>query len=287
MISLWNRLKGIGNASVTNITYGQTLSKAYGSIDREFPQKDPFIRMDHFVFVSPSGLDFHPHYGFEVINYNYQGATHHSDNIGNDEYLGPGVVQNMKCGNGILHAEFPVGVANGITLWLNLSKKNKAEKAKFQFSRAKDVPIIKKNGVTIKLLVGKAFDLQSKVTTETPSVILNIELNPGASHIQPVQRTWTSFMYVMIGEVDASGVTVQEYHTADIVNGDQIRFENRSRNRNAVIFFFSAVAIGDPIYVDRNGSHGYVARTQREAENVKKEYENGLNGFQTRRWIKI
>ncbi len=69
------------------------------------------------------GFPDHPHRGFETVTYMLAGRMRHGDNQGNTGLLGPGSVQWMTAGRGIVHSEFPEqqeGLMWGFQLWVNL-----------------------------------------------------------------------------------------------------------------------------------------------------------------------
>ncbi|MCX5730255.1 MAG: pirin family protein, partial [Deltaproteobacteria bacterium] len=68
---------------------------------------DPFLLFDEFRSDRPedydAGFPFHPHRGFETVTYVMAGRMRHRDNHGNQGDLGPGSVQWMTAGRGIVH----------------------------------------------------------------------------------------------------------------------------------------------------------------------------------------
>ena len=54
------------------------------------------------------GFPEHPHRGFETVTYMLDGKMRHSDHLGNEGTLGPGGMQWMTAGRGVLHSEMPV-----------------------------------------------------------------------------------------------------------------------------------------------------------------------------------
>ena len=80
-------------------------------------ESDPFLLLDDFRNDDPAayraGFPWHPHRGIETITYVLDGAVEHCDSLGNRGVLGPGSVQWMTAGSGILHQEMPRAIARG------------------------------------------------------------------------------------------------------------------------------------------------------------------------------
>src|SRR5512137_1208438 len=90
---------------------------------------DPFLLFDHFAFNDPvegpiRGFPMHPHRGIETVTYMLTGSVNHRDSLGNAGTIGPGDVQWMTSGGGIMHEEMPVappdGRLEGFQLWVNM-----------------------------------------------------------------------------------------------------------------------------------------------------------------------
>jgi redox-sensitive bicupin YhaK (pirin superfamily) len=83
---------------------GVHLHRVFGFGDTT--QTDPFLMMDDFRNDDPSkyaaGFPWHPHRGIETITYVLAGSVEHADSLGNTGELGPGSVQWMTAGSGIL-----------------------------------------------------------------------------------------------------------------------------------------------------------------------------------------
>ena len=56
-----------------------------------------------------SRVPWHPHRGIETITYILDGKVEHGDSMGNKGVIGPGDVQWMTAGSGIIHQEMPKG----------------------------------------------------------------------------------------------------------------------------------------------------------------------------------
>lgn len=78
---------------------------------------DPFLLLDDFRSDDPRkflpGFPWHPHRGIETITYMIEGTVEHGDSLGNSGVIGPGEVQWMTAGSGIIHQEMPKGDEGG------------------------------------------------------------------------------------------------------------------------------------------------------------------------------
>src|SRR5580698_9785217 len=113
------------------------------------PDLDPFLMLDEFGSDDPeayiAGFPTHPHRGFETVTYMLAGRMRHRDNAGNEGLLGPGSVQWMTAGRGILHSEMPEqaeGLMQGFQLWVNLPAKDKLTAPRYQDIPADQVPVV-------------------------------------------------------------------------------------------------------------------------------------------------
>src|SRR5512139_2519728 len=88
---------------------GVHLRRIFGYHD--VPRFDPFLMLDDFSGDDPSeysaGFPWHPHRGFETITYMLRGSAEHQDSLGNKGVIGPGDIQWMTAGSGIIHQEMP------------------------------------------------------------------------------------------------------------------------------------------------------------------------------------
>jgi len=109
---------------------GVHLKRAFGY--NEVPLLDPFLLLDDFRSDNPedyiAGFPWHPHRGIETVTYMLEGFVEHGDSMGNKGVIGPGDVQWMTAGSGIIHQEMPEGSngrMGGFQLWVNLPSRYK------------------------------------------------------------------------------------------------------------------------------------------------------------------
>jgi len=86
-------------------------------VHRPFPvqgvlQVDPFLLIDELgpVVYAPGeaiGAPDHPHRGFETVTYVIEGENQHADSAGHRGAIGPGDVQWMTAGAGVVQPRCP------------------------------------------------------------------------------------------------------------------------------------------------------------------------------------
>ncbi|XP_034612351.1 pirin isoform X3 [Trachemys scripta elegans] len=256
----------------------------------ELKNVDPFLLLDEFKGGKPAGFPDHPHRGFETVTYLLDGGSiAHEDFCGHTGILNPGDLQWMTAGRGILHAEMLCSEepAHALQLWVNLKSSEKMVEPQYQELKNKDVPKPSKNGVTVSVISGEALGVKSKIYTRTPTLFLDFKLEKGAKHIQPVPKGWTSFIYMLSGNLyvgsDDAQQKIEPHHTAVLDDGDCVQLENKGPE----ISHFVLVA-GEPIkesVVQHDGETEaqrgpFVMNTQEEIIQAIDDYRNAKNGFE-------
>jgi redox-sensitive bicupin YhaK (pirin superfamily) len=187
---------------------GVKLTRVIGT--RELQNLDPFLMLDYFASDESgdymAGFPDHPHRGFETVTYMLAGRMQHKDNKGNEGDLGPGSVQWMTAGRGIVHSEMPLqesGRMAGFQLWVNLPAKDKMCAPRYQDIPAADVPEVKSDtGATVKVLAGAYGGVEGPVkAVATDPSYLDVSLAAGGSFAISLEEEHTSFAYVFEGEV--------------------------------------------------------------------------------------
>src|ERR1700759_1612348 len=137
----------------------------------------PFIFFDHIgpaTLVPGNGLDVrpHPHIGLATVTYLFDGAIMHRDSVGSVQKIVPGDVNWMTAGRGIVHSERTPDEerASGQTMhsiqtWGALPLEKEDTKPYFSHHAADTLPLVERNGVTLRVIAGTAFGAPSPVTT--------------------------------------------------------------------------------------------------------------------------
>ncbi len=186
---------------------GVRLVRAFGY--EEASRLDPFLMLDDFHSDNPAdysaGFPSHPHRGMETVTYMISGASEHADNMGHHGRIGPGEVQWMTAGSGIIHEEMPRstgGRLQGFQLWVNLPAAHKMMAPRYQDIRKEMIPSLNPiNGVEIRVIAGRVGEAQGPVRDlVVPVELLDVKMGPNSlfEHIIPPDRT--AFAYSFEGE---------------------------------------------------------------------------------------
>jgi redox-sensitive bicupin YhaK (pirin superfamily) len=180
----------------------------------ELDHYDPFLLLDEFRSDDPNdyiaGFPDHPHRGFETVTYMLAGAMKHGDNKGNTGLLGPGSVQWMTAGRGIVHSEMPQqedGLMWGFQLWVNLPAERKMVEPRYQDIPASDVPETAVGGnVIVRVIAGDLDDVSGPVTGVATELFYFDVRCEGPAEIQlPTPETHNVFAYPYVGDIRIGG----------------------------------------------------------------------------------
>jgi redox-sensitive bicupin YhaK (pirin superfamily) len=242
---------------------------------------DPFLLLDHFQSTTPAdyqaGFPLHPHRGIETVTYLLTGAVRHRDSVGNTGEIGPGDLQWMSAGRGILHEEMPQvrpeGVA-GFQLWVNLPAKQKMSAPRYQNIHSSEIPIIERDhGASVRVIAGTVDGTTGPITgiVAEPSY-LDVALAGEGSLVLPIPPGHSAFAYLFDGEA-RFGATERTLVTAPrlIVWGDGGSVEVHAEKSPTRFLLVSGKPLNEPIA--RYGP--FVMNTPQEIQQTLRELQQG------------
>jgi redox-sensitive bicupin YhaK (pirin superfamily) len=242
---------------------------------------DPFLLLDHFQSKNAAdyeaGFPLHPHRGIETVTYLLAGTVRHRDSAGNAGEIGPGDLQWMSAGRGILHEEMPQvrpeGIA-GFQLWVNLPKAQKMSPPRYQNIHAREIPQIEReSGATVRVIAGIVDGVAGPIRgIAAEPTYLDVSLKPGGSFFQAVPRGHAAFAYVFEGEArfGEEAIAVAAPKLAVWSDGDSI--EARADRTPARFLLVSGAPLNEPIA--RYGP--FVMNTQAEIQQTLRELQAGI-----------
>jgi redox-sensitive bicupin YhaK (pirin superfamily) len=274
------RIRAVYKGQPTLEGAGVRLNRVFGHA--EVPTFDPFLLLDDFRSRNPrdylAGFPWHPHRGIETVTYMLQGKVEHGDSLGNSGIIGPGDMQWMTAGSGIIHQEMPKaggdGSMGGLQLWVNLPAEQKMTPPRYREIRAADIPgVEEENGVSVKVISGHYGSLQgpARDIVADPSYF-DVSVPAGATFRHEVEEGHTVLAYVLEGEGKFDPAASRTVRGGELVLFDAGTDVSITGARDTLrMLFISGRPLGEPV-----AWYGpIVMNTQEELQLAFQEYRNG------------
>jgi redox-sensitive bicupin YhaK (pirin superfamily) len=278
--------------SVAEIVHARPQLEGEGMIvTRPFPTEhldhlDPFLLLDRMGPAThgpgeAKGAPDHPHRGFETVTYILEGAVEHEDSQGNRGRIGAGDVQWMTAGAGVIHSELPSeeirekgGRMHGFQLWVNLPRRDKMMKPRYQELRARDIPTAKSadGKVTVTIIAGESLGTNASIDTRTPIMYLHVRLAAGAKFTQAIPKSYNAFAFLISGEAKFGDRAARENDMVLFArDGDWVTI---TTEKGAELLLIGGVPLNEPIA--RYGP--FVMNTMGEIRQAMIDYQTGRFG---------
>ncbi|NBW00590.1 MAG: pirin family protein [Betaproteobacteria bacterium] len=232
--------------------------------------------------VTPRGVGQHPHRGFETVTIVYQGEVSHRDSTGQGGTIGPGDVQWMTAGAGILHEEFHSeaftragGMLQMIQLWVNLPARHKMTAPRYQAILNSEIPAATlANGAgTVRVIAGQYENTQGPAQTFTPMNVWDLRLTASSSAMMPARAGWNTALIVLRGQIKVNRERVVQDGTMVVLSaqGSDYFIESIS---DASVLLLSGEPINEPVV----GYGPFVMNTRGEIEQAIRDFNSGQFG---------
>lgn len=229
------------------------------------------------------GFPAHPHCGFETITIVNKGFCDHSDSLGAAGRFGLGDVQWMTAGRGVQHSEmFPLlytdkeNTLELFQIWLNLPKASKFVDPHFKMLWHEDIPVIKTDKASIKVIVGKYLDTEGPepapdswaADNEKEVAIWNIKVEANSSYNLPKATTdLNRTIYFYEGDaISIQDKVVEKDHGIEVESTKEIIIKT---GKSAAHFL---VLQGKPMNEPVAKYGPFVMNTNEEIQKVMDEY---------------
>lgn len=242
---------------------------------------DPFLMLDAFGTDNAddysAGFPDHPHRGFETVTYMLEGQMRHRDSAGHEGLLGPGGVQWMTAGRGVIHSELPEqqeGRMEGFQLWLNLPGRDKMRDPWYRDITRAEIPELSLPGATVRVIAGESHGVAGAVQRDaTQPIYLDVHLAPGATFEQALPSTHNAFLYVYRGALRFdTGCLVPSGRMAILANtagADGVRLTASDDGARAILI--AGQPLGEPI-----AQYGpFVMNTEGELLQAVRDFQAG------------
>jgi len=250
------KIERIVQGTPTSDGAGVRLTRLIGGA--ELPDLDPFLLLDQFGTDRAAdyigGFPSHPHRGFETVTYMIDGRMRHRDNRGHEGLLGPGSVQWMTAGRGIVHSEMPEqeeGLMRGFQLWVNLAAKDKMTDPRYQEFPADKIPSLEvAAGTRVKVIAGKvAATVGPIVDVGTEPLYLDVLMQPGASFEHRLLAGHQAMLVTYEGGVivgtDANPQILQKLELGVLQRGELVQV--RAGDAATRMLLIAGRPLGEPI----------------------------------------
>lgn len=249
----------------------------------------PFILMDYnapFVFPPSNeikGVGAHPHRGFETVTIAYDGYVEHHDNKGHHGIIGPGDVQWMTAGSGLLHKEYHEknfsrrgGLFHVIQLWVNLPRAHKMHAPKYQELLKADMGYteLPDNGGTVRVIAGSFNGVTGPAQTFTPVNLFDISFKAGGQAGFELPASYNTAAMVLKGSAVING----ERKAAE---GDFVLFSNtagtiqiKGQTDDTLVIVLSGEPIDEPVF--QQGP--FVMNSRQEVFQAFVDFQDGKMG---------
>lgn len=238
---------------------------------------DPFLMIDEINSETAEdylgGFPEHPHRGFETITYMKAGRMRHRDHMGNEGVIGPGDVQWMTAGRGVLHSEMPEqeqGLMHGFQIWLNLPASEKLKPAAYRDIRSAELERYQDEQVTLCVISGEIRIAGTRVrgripVMQTRPLLADLCVSAGAEIFLDTADYASVLVFVYAGNSTA----LSTKQLGVYANAGKLRLEAGPRGFEALIL--AGKPLREPIV-----QHGpFVMNRAEEIDAAIRDYQRG------------
>ena len=222
---------------------GISVRRALPTIERKMV--GPWIFFDHMgpaEFPAGKGISVrpHPHINIATVTYLFEGEILHRDSLGSLQSIGPGDINLMVAGRGIVHSERerPKVTAgphklHGLQLWMALPEEDEEIEPAFHHYPSADIPTVSVSGVPMRVMMGSAYGVTSPVKVFAETLYVEAHMQAGQSIVLP--NAEERALYVASGSLETQGTPIPEHSMAVFSQSQGITVEASTESRVAVI----------------------------------------------------
>jgi redox-sensitive bicupin YhaK (pirin superfamily) len=252
------------------------------------PQVSPFLLLDYAgpAVFPPSekrrGVGEHPHRGFETVTIMYSGEVEHRDSSGSSGKIGPGDVQWMTAGSGLVHEEMHSteyskrgGPFEAIQLWVNLPARDKMAKPNYQTLLNRDIPEVPlaDGAGSLRVIAGSYGDARGPARTFTPINLWDVRLKSRKTALFELPEGHMTAVFVLKGGVSVNGST--KVGASELVTfGRQGTGITIEADTDTILLVLGGEPIDEPVV----GYGPFVMNTEAEIRRAIQDYQSGRMG---------
>lgn len=248
----------------------------------------PFLMLDYggpYRFqpsTEPRGVDEHPHKGFETVTVVFSGEVDHRDSGGGGGSIGPGDVQWMTAGSGLVHEEKHSaaftsrgGEFEVCQLWVNLPAKDKHAPPGYQTLTKDTIPVVPMpfGAGSVRVIAGEYREHRGPAKTFTPLNLWVADLSADHEMTILIEDGHSLSLFVRNGNIVVNGATNIMTHELAVFErtGGEVKLK---AHEDASILLMSGQVIDEPI-----AAYGpFVMNTQEEIRQAVVDFQAGKMG---------
>lgn len=244
--------------------------------------------------------------GFETVTIAFQGEVEHHDSTGNTGIIRSGDVQWMTAGRGIIHQEYHSkeftqtgGMFEMCQLWVNLPKKDKMTKPRYQAILNENIPIVNlplSGGnpssaaetdapiATARIIAGELGTTRGAAKTFSPVQLWDIEIPMAGMDLElPFPSHHNCIIFARRGSVDVFSGEVANLKATTLnpqdvalmqMDGVSDTIRIKSKERNASVLILGGEPLNEPIAAQGP----FVMNTKEEIAQAITDYRMGKMG---------
>ncbi|WP_026955308.1 pirin family protein [Algoriphagus vanfongensis] len=254
---------------------------------RSLQMIDPFLFLNHHGFQTypahNNGLPFgpHPHRGMETVTFIVEGDIMHKDSSGHESVIGPGGVQYMTAGKGLIHAEVSSsefknkgGDLEILQLWLNLPASKKMMDPNYVGLQKDEIPAFEldEGNIQVQQLFGEWNGVKGAFEDTFPITMSTVYLQEGAEFSKEIQQDENIFFYVVRGKLDVNDSPVPFRNLVEFENsGSTVTIKALE---DSILILGHALPFNEPVVAQGP----FVMNTQEQIYEAYQDYQEGKFG---------
>ena len=217
----------------------------------------------------------HPHIGLATVTYLFRGEFQHRDSLGTNQIIHPGAVNWMVAGRGVTHSERTSAETRkaphslfGIQTWVALPETQEDQPASFEHHGKETLPVIKSEGVSLRLILGRAYGQSAPASVFSDTFYADVALAPGARLPLPDDHEDRG-IYIVEGSISIANQNFDAGQMMVFRPGDRLTVG--AGPAGARLILLGGATLSGPRYIWWN----FVASSQEKIEEAKEQWRRG------------
>jgi redox-sensitive bicupin YhaK (pirin superfamily) len=208
------------------------------------------------------------------VTFLWAGRIDHRDSLGSEQTIGPGDVNWMTAGHGIVHSErTPPGpradghALHGLQTWVALPQAHEETAPAFHHHAAASLPVLDLPGGHLRVVAGRGYGAESPVQVFADTLYVAIDLDADGEVVLDVTHRERA-LYVLDGDAQLDGADIPAMHL--VVLDDGVRHRLRAKTPLKAMLLG-----GEPLDGPRHLWWNFVSSSKERIEQAKDDWRDG------------